>query len=304
MGPAVKARCIALAIGVMLAVFAASRPVAADGELRDGPLGQGELTPSHSMRALDELMAGAAPAGRPTWEVLTTPNFRVLHLDAGLARRVAHTAERLRRAQLRAWTGGDEAYAPAWKERCDLYLFTSFREMIVMTGGQPKAGSALVRPSRLYHGRILSRRVNLAANDPGLFRSTLPHEVTHVVLGDLLGGKLPLWANEGAASVAEGPAKQRYYRAIVRHYQARERIYALDVLMNMSGYPDGAYKMLFYAQSASLVGYLLDLGGKPNFLAFLQYASDKGYDWALRYVYEIAGFEDLQGRWRVYLGRD
>lgn len=255
---------------------------------------------SHLESALDDL-ATQAPRTAVRWETLWTANFRVLHRDIEAGRRLARAAERIREDLLRQWTG--EEYPLPWTRRADLYLFASFDELNAMTGGQPKAGSSLVQPSKLYRGRILSRRVNLAGDDPELLTSTLPHELTHVVLGDLLGGSIPLWANEGAASAAESPGKLRYYRHVLRSFVVRGQVYKLRDLLGMQNYPDDPYRSLFYAESNVLFRYLLRIGSRDKALRFLRLASASGYDVALRQVYGMLGLAELQRRWSAELSR-
>ncbi|MBW2731308.1 MAG: hypothetical protein JRH20_02885, partial [Deltaproteobacteria bacterium] len=145
----------------------------------------------------------AAPA---TWQVIETPNFRVLHLDSRMGREVARAAERWRQKLDQVWTGGLPTVR--WKIRCDLYLFRDNAELVRMTGGSRKAGSALALQSRLMGGKVYRRRINLAANDRELLTSTLPHEVSHVVLKDLVRN-VPRWADEGIAMTAESRRSKR-----------------------------------------------------------------------------------------------
>jgi len=240
------------------------------------------------------------PPGR--WQMLKTPSFRVLHHGRrDLAARVAAAAERLRRELYETWVGAPPI--GPWRPRCDLYLYRSLGGLITMTGGDAKAGEAVVRPSQLQPGAILSRRVNLAASDHRLLDSTLPHEITHLVLGDLMAGKVPIWANEGAATLAEGPGKQRYYAAVLQSFVDRRRVYFVDTLVKMLSYPDAPFKGLFYAQSASVVKFFLSLRSRSSFIGFLRFAQAHGYRWALRAVYEIDTFDELHRRWQRFVAQ-
>lgn len=260
--------------------------------------------------AADEAISGTASVFRDLeegerrpkarWQVLKSDNYRILHMNPALARRVAEIAERERDVLWRAWTGKEPP--DRWPEPCEILLYPSYHEMIVMTGGEPKAGSTLVRPSQLYHGRILSRKVNLTADDDGLLDATVPHEVSHLVFGDLFGGKLPLWVNEGAATMAEGEAKQRYYQRVLQRFRAERRIFDTAELVEMQRYPDFPFGSLFYAQSSALVAYLLSLGDGPTFVAFVGRLSKAGlgrhaYAWALRQTYGIGSLTELHRRW-------
>lgn len=295
---------------VLLLALLLGRPAAAPiAHAQSGPRGaanasqptrqrSASFTDAAAQETLSELAResrGNAPRAVAPWLIYWTPNFRVLHRDARAAQVVGLRAERLRDQLLQRWTG--ESYPAPWLKRADIYLFPGTDEMNDQTGGEPKAGSTLVRPSQLYRGRILSRRVNLAQDDGQLLEATLPHEITHVILGDLLGGQIPLWANEGAAAAAETGDKQDYYGQVLRRFVLRRQTYRLADLFAMQGYPDGPFNALFYAQSCSLARLLLRLGSYADFLALVRHARVSGYDEALERVYGLAGVTVLQRRW-------
>ncbi|MCC6749267.1 MAG: hypothetical protein IT371_16510 [Deltaproteobacteria bacterium] len=240
----------------------------------------------------------AAPrAGPLRWRVHESRSFRVLYLDGELAPRLAAAAEAARVRLYRDWTG--RAPALAWSPRCDLYLYRSTEELVQMTGGDPKAGSAQARPARLSPGQMLERRINVAADDDGLFETTIPHEVTHVLSAELLAGQpLPRWADEGMAMLAESERDQRRREETLRARLRRAAPFRLRDLVRM-GYPDEEYMSLFYAQSVSVVRYLVRLGGRPTLLAFLRTAGRYGVDYGLRYHYGLGGLTDLESRWRA-----
>lgn len=258
----------------------------------------GGLSPAdNAASALGHYSSGVA--GQPSWQVVQTDNFRVLHLRGRLAQRLAEVAERERTVLWQVWTGVERP--PAWTSRCVVYLYPSYREMIVMTGGQPKGGSAVVKPSRLYRGRILSRRVNLTADDTRLLGSTVPHEISHLVFGDIFGGKIPLWVNEGAATMAESDAKQRYYARILARFMAQRQIYQTRVLVGLERYPDFPYQSLFYAQASSLVAFFISLADGPTLVRFIKLARKHGYDYALQRVYRLKSLERAHRLWLEFV---
>lgn len=278
-----KYRCVQRALGVGLILAAAAI---------DAPDSRAETS---------AFSAGATSTTQRYWQVVTTANFRVFHNDAVMGRAVARKAETLRQAQRQQWTG--EKTAKNWQTPCDVYLYDSQKRLILMTGGHSKAGSAVIRPSRLSPGRILRRKVNLAVDDPDLMRSTLPHEITHLILGDLLGGDVPRWANEGAATLAENASKQRYYLRVVRRFMRRNRVYGEADLMAMKAYPEGRYQHLFYAQSSAMVRYFLSRAPRIEFVKFLQRASKHGYPWALLRTYGLTDFDELSTGWKARIIR-
>lgn len=294
--------------GAVCAVFAAllgfalwPGPLAPDTPSGSGQQASGARvfeSPLASLRQLERTVRRHRTP--PRWRVLLAANFRLLHDDRAIAHRTALAAERWRR-QLRLSWGLDDA---PWDERCDIYLYRTFSEMRAFTDGRPKAGSAQVRPSRLFPGKVLGRRVNLVASDPDLFTATLPHEITHLVLADAVGGTVPLWANEGAAVLAEGASRQGRYRKLLLRARERHALLGVGWLLGAQHYPDGAARRLFYAQSASLVRFLLARGGRVQFARFVAASKIAGYRAALLEHYGLSnGAAQLQQRWRTTLGR-
>lgn len=246
--------------------------------------------------ALLVLLAAPGTARARPWRALVTPNFRVLHLHhAAKAAVVAALVERVRGQQLRLW-GGDGPH-PAWRPRCEVYIYPSNRVLVRMTGGSSKAGSAQTRHSRLMPGKTLRRRINVAATDRHLLSSTLPHEITHVVASDLVGGDVPRWANEGMAVLAEPLGKIRYYDVVLRRALGAGRWFPLRKLMTMTRYPDRRHVPTYYGQSTSLVLYLVTLKSNMTFVEFLKVARSRGYVRALRRFYGLTGYKQLQQQW-------
>jgi hypothetical protein len=107
--------------------------------------------------------------------------------------------------------------------------------------------------------------------------STLPHELTHLVLYRFVGGDIPLWLNEGLAEF-EGI---RVFRAFLktRGYDLRggadkldrDRYISLRSLTNALDYPRAKEEVTaFYIESQRLVKFLYDqYGGKAPLLRLL-----------------------------------
>jgi hypothetical protein len=234
------------------------------------------------------------------WQVHLTASFRIFHFDAASAARVGLAAEAIRTRQLREWLGA--AHHTAWSPRCDIYLFPTTRVLVQMSGRDAKAGSASAQHARLTRGRMLTRRLNLAGDDAHLLRATLPHEISHVIVTELLEGKrVPLWAHEGLAVLAEpGDASRRRYAEILDEFLARKQTFPVSALLEMSRYPDEEFNSLFYAQSVSLTRFFLARGGQALFLRFLRAAPAGRAEAAIREHYAIDGLLELQRQWLAF----
>lgn len=272
------------------------------------PLACGSTTPPEQRRAdptlstldrLSEEMELLGPGA--SWRSVTTSSFRVLYLsDEPVARQVADAAEKTRTRQQRLWHGG-AARAP-WSPRCDIYLYPSNRLLVQMSGGDAKSGSAAARPSRLLRGRMLQRRMNLAADDWQLLDSTLPHEVSHIIVAQLLGDRpVPLWANEGLAMLNETKRSRRRFERVLQRYRVRGQLFPLRTLTSMERYPDAEFNRLYYAQSLGLVRFLLSLGDRSQLLSLLRAGiGPRVVEQALRQHYGV-GFEELTRGWLQWL---
>ena len=237
-----------------------------------------------------------APLSITDWQVRETPSFRIYHLDAALAERVAEAAEAARTAQANRWAGA--VPRGAWSPKCDIYLYPSAKTFSKMTG-QPEESPGFSTMG-LNAGKIVARRINLRADHPNLQAAILPHEITHVILADLFPTQqIPRWADEGMAVLAEPSSEQKARASDLGGPLAANRLFKLNDLMVMD-YPDGKHWALYYAQSVSLTRFLVDLEGPARFIEFVQGSQRNGPEAELRRVYKIEGFADLQARWLAY----
>ena len=126
--------------------------------------------------------------------------------------------------------------------------------------------------------------------------SALGHEMTHIVLSTALPDRLPAWAEEGVASLADDAER----------VAARRRL--LDGCARTGNWPDlkgileqrrvGTSDEAGYVVAASLTEYLLTDGDRPKFLRFAQMGKEYGWDYALKQVYGIRSLGDLERAWR------
>jgi len=256
--------------------------------------------PSSSLSTAPVVAPPVSAAGGPiAWKVHETANFRILHTDSALAEAAAEAAERVRSEQCRLW--GTTGVEQPWSPPCDLYLYPSAPVFARMTG-QPE-GSPGFSTLGLNGSRILTRRVNLRADHPELLTAILPHEVTHVVVADLfVETQIPRWADEGIAVLAEPATEQANRAADLMGPLDSGRVFPLNELMAIDQ-PDANAWSLYYAQSASLTQFFIQLESRARFIDFLKIAQNRGVEQALREVYALDGFSELEARWRDYARR-
>ena len=230
------------------------------------------------------------------WQIRDSANFRIYHVDPALAAKVAQAAELVRVEQTKRWT--NQGPRPPWQPVCEIYLYPTAGQYAQMTG-QPEDSPGFSTMG-MNAGRIISRRVNLRADHPTLVQAVLPHEITHVILADFFTAQqIPRWADEGLAVLSEPADEQQRRAADLVNPLAANRLFPVDTLMSMD-YPDNRYWGLYYAQSVSLTRFLTEQGTPGQMIQFLQTSQKEGYEVALRRVYKIDGYADLQGRWLVF----
>ena len=228
------------------------------------------------------------------WEVIEGASFRVLYQgNRELASELAQTSEAARRAMYERWAGPPAA---DWAPRCDIYLHTTAADYAKATGKNPEnAGHATVSTKG---ERVVSRRIDLRRDDAAVLDSTLAHQVTLVILAEMFAEQpLPRWALVGMAVLAESPESVANYRRAVPALLKEKKLFAVGPFMEKAEYPTAENMMPFYAESVSLVSYMVELRGPKAFAAFLREAPRRGISKALASHYEFKSPAELQDRW-------
>jgi hypothetical protein len=232
------------------------------------------------------------------WSVAETGNFRILHKGSQAS------AEKAALAAEQARTAGDKwltQAGPAWEPRCDLYLHANGADFHRITGLPDRAPG--VSTTRCESGRVVNRRIDLRGDAEDCIEAVLPHEVTHVVLaGFFAERRLAPWANEALAVLAEPRAKVHLHLRNLPRYDREDQLFSVRQLVQLEDYPEPRRMGPFYAQSVSLVEFLMHEKGPQTVARFLRDGLRDGYESALKrhYGWEI---QELERRWRDYAFR-
>jgi hypothetical protein len=160
--------------------------------------------------------------------------------------------------------------------------------------------------------------------------SILPQEMAHLIFRDFVGfkGEIPLWLDEGVAQWAE-KNKRAYIKKLIKKAYDEDRLLSLEDIMKLdirniraqdevyvrsttskTGEPRVLFLSgdslvnLYYLESVSLVGFLIETFGSDSFSHFCRQLRDgKRINEALSSTYPnyIRSLEDLERRWRKYL---
>jgi hypothetical protein len=151
-------------------------------------------------------------------------------------------------------------------------------------------------------GMVVAGDTLLLLGNASNVEQTLAHELSHIVVGlatDNPISDLPRWLDEGLAMYAERELPANNQLALDRAIR-RDELISVRSLSGYSGDPD--LVDLFYAESYSVISYMLDEYGRDKMLELLTEFSGGVYqEDALVAVYGF-GLDELDARWREHLG--
>lgn len=142
----------------------------------------------------------------------------------------------------------------------------------------------------------------------GFFDSVLPHELGHIIFHELIGFHVdvPLWLEEGVAMYQER-AKRWGADKIVLNAIEKDVFWRVDELGQIRFSADSPREQieLFYAESASVVNFLIMQYGDYRFLKLCRELKDKkNFNDAFKSAYpQVRTIERLNELWIRYLKR-
>lgn len=145
------------------------------------------------------------------WKNRRTKHFDVYARNDLVTERVAEAAE-FHLDRLREWLG--LADAADWEPRCEVRVHATLED-VHREAETANVTRALTR-MRMEGNRVILRRTDVAQDDAWLLSSTLPRELTHLLLTEgQAGAGLPLALEEGLALQAEPPARKLQSRRLL-----------------------------------------------------------------------------------------
>ncbi len=216
-----------------------------------------------------------------------SPNFEVEAPTAAIAEKVALTAERCREELAIEWLGHK---LPNWYQPCKVRVKV----------GQMGAGGATT--FSFSHGEVYGWDMTVQGSLERILDSVIPHEVCHTIFACHFRRPLPRWADEGAATLVEDESERRRQKKLAEEVLPSKRRIGLRELLKITEYPQNMQHVLtLYAEGYLLADYLVQRGGKPKFLAFVQDSFDGGWDAALRTHYREESIESLESKWSQWV---
>ncbi|MBX9680070.1 MAG: hypothetical protein K2X38_15010 [Gemmataceae bacterium] len=239
---------------------------------------------------------GRNPQG---WMVTETSHFRIFHNQPReMVEQVAQIAERTRVEMARKWFGNETG---PWDPKCELVLHATAADYSKQTGVSATSPGHSRIESDPSSFRVISRRMDLRCDNPGMLEAVLPHETTHVVLAGQFGAfVVPRWADEGMAVLSEPADKIEMHRRNLMKSVREQQAFPLKDLMQLQDYPAAGRIQGFYAQSVILVDFLVQQRGPVVCVEFIRDGLRGGYEPSLRKHYGWS-MDELQQRWNQHL---
>lgn len=175
----------------------------------------------------------------------------------------------------------------------------------IYSGAQDLRG-AMINPQEWTGGVNYPRYsiivIGIAPGDLSWGVSAIAHELTHQIVGQVTAnpyGGLPTWLDEGLAVNNELPPAQDYPGIIAQGIAANALISVRSLASPFSANGNQAY--LSYAESYSIVKYLIAKYGQPKMLELLKtFREGSTYDAALKKTYGF-DMDGLNAEWQSSL---
>lgn len=230
----------------------------------------------------------AAAASTQEWQLVKSSHFLVMHTgDERLAKSVSDKAETY--YSTIAADLGFTRYQNfwVWDNRVKILIYPT-----------AKAFAEACQAPAWASGRASYERHEIASyqqSGAGFLTSLLPHELSHLILSDFMGNaRVPLWLTEGFAQWEQegrkvtgfGPGKGFTLKDLM----------AADVRQDA----DPQRVAVFYAQSASVVGFMIRTYGGTAFGSFCKALRDgKTLEAALAAAYaaDLPALDALEQKW-------
>ncbi len=248
------------------------------------------------------IFVGVCSAADVGWGEIKDKHFVIYYetkSDQGLAKELLRRAEGYYQK-----IGDDIGYSRinkmwTWDNRVEIFLFAT-QSSFVASSGQPLWSTGYAdRDSRLFK----SKTIVTFKQQEGFVDGLLPHEISHLILHDFIPNAMnvPIWFDEGVAQMQEKD-KRAMIHPMMKTLISRNQHIPFEKFVNLDirKEKDGRKVQIFYAQSLSVVDYLVTKYGIDAFGRLCRALRDnKNFAQALTLAYSgvFANFADLEKKW-------
>ena len=191
----------------------------------------------------------------------------------------------------------------SWDERVKIIIYDS-QEIFLKVTGQPEWSKGGALRDKYF---LKSRVIVTFKQEEEFLTGVLPHEISHLMLQDYIGNdkSIPIWFNEGMAQLQEKERPEisdHVMRSLIRQnfYIPLNLLFTSDIRFQT----DERHVLMFYAESVSLLDFLIKKYGHTPFRDFCQKLREgKDFEKALLSAYNISfdSLEDLEKKWLRYM---
>ncbi len=235
--------------------------------------------------------ASHSPAADSTaWQKVSSTHFIVMHTgDEPLAKTVSERAE-----SYYSTIAADLGYTRyqnfwLWDNRVKILIYPS-----------AAAFSEACDAPAWAAGRASPQRHEIASyrqSGEGFLSALLPHELAHLILSDFIGeSRVPLWLTEGFSEWEQSGRPPPAAGGLMSRRFPLKTLFSMDIRRDT----DRERVSLFYAQSASVVGFLIKTYGGDSFGSFcraLRDGKDLAAALASAYPHDAPSLDTLEQKW-------
>jgi hypothetical protein len=238
-------------------------------------------------RNLQRLIALAVMLAAPLAAVAGT-NFRVVNLPPEQGADYGRAADEAYSRLSRWWFG---------KRLPDLWRPGQLAPVPITVHLQPQGSGGGRTSFRIEGGHVFGWKMTVAGSPQKILDDAIPHEVGHVVFYARFRRPLGRCLDEGTAGIGESSREHAAARQRVADALRHKAVLPFSRILDEQRYPQPSATLLFYAQSHSLVEFLLQRKGRERFVAFLD--DPRSPSVKLREFYGINS-EQLQDAWEAW----
>ncbi len=224
-----------------------------------------------------------------TNHVAHSPNFIVFASTPQMAAKTSEAAERLRSELAIYWLGQE---LPPWPERCPIHVYSG-----------PKMLASGITQFTYLGQRAGDWSMKVYGTEQRVLDSVLPHEITHTVFATHFARYqryVPRWADEGACTTVEHEDEKVKHRVHLQRYLRTGKGLPFNTMFSLKDYP--ADPLPLYAQSHSVVQFLLDQAGPRNFMKFIERGIIRDeWEKAAQEIYQYETLGEMQLMWNNWL---
>ncbi len=233
------------------------------------------------------------------WRIAESRNFRCwCQLSDDDARRLAESCEAWRTRLRTTWNPATDNVH--WAIKCEIFVHPNREAYNLALGrsGDTSVGSTIMN---FDQGVTVRRRIDVRADVSDWSNAALPHEMTHVVLGERFQGQsLPRWADEGIAMLSESADKHRERLENLQKLLAANTTCPIADVLSYTRLPAPHLRDAYYGQSLALTSLLIQKSSPAKFADFIEESRTSGIESALQSHYAIHDIASLQRVWNEW----